>query len=416
MNIFGDDKTFLSVTAENALSTTESAECAPLEDAPSESVPYAANVLPFGNESTFRCVIVEQEYSAQQAPTDAAVQAILQSIDDFTRIDADTLESELPPAFPEDGENVQNPDELDDIFESLNQAFVKVNAADCGKMRIGNDYGAFEIDRKCGAPYARFCPCPPEKKSQCDCGKGEGSQKCERGEKAGSSVTDLTDLFAWYWTAKDKGGCNVAPHSGENCNCGSNNNCNNGKMFNNRPFEKSSNCDGWRSQQVSAAPFDKQCGCGNDFMHCKHPDAWTPQNNCPPPPKPPAKPCGKRLSRNIYYRLLQTMQAVGFLIDYAPNAQSRQTLCCVKQNLSTLSLAMFATSKRICGARPIVMNAFEKPNCPFERGANAVICELSSILKDIQLLQTLPSAQCAYGALVVIAFGVNRVLSMMYTL
>ncbi len=413
MNIFGDDKTFLSVIPEpipeNELSTTEGAESAPLESAPSESAPLDADVLPFGDESSFRCTLAEQDSATQHTSPDAEVQSILQTIDDFTRIDTDTFESELPPAFPEDGDNVQIADELDDIFESLNQAFVKVNAADCGKMRIGNDYGAFEIDRKCGAPYARFCPCPPEKKPQCNCGKGAGFQKNEQGKKAGSDLSDLTDLFSWYWTAKDKGGCNN-PH------CGNNGNCNNNNIHNGCPFDNSQNCGECKPQNGCEEPFNKQCGCGENFMHCNNPDAWAPQNNCPPPPKQPAKPCGKRLSRNIYYRLLQITQAVSFLVDCAPNSQSQQTLCCVKQNLSTLSLAMFATSKRICGARPIVMNTFEKPNCPFERGVNAVICELSSILKDIQLLQTLPSAQCAYGALVVIAFGVNRVLSMMYTL
>ncbi len=409
MNIFGDENNFLSLVAEpiaeNDLTATEVTDCVSPESALSESAPHPNDILLFGDEQSFQSVIAKP--SAQQESADSSVQAILQSIDDFTRIDTDTLESELQTSFSAINENLPNSDELDDIFESLNQTFVKVSSADCGKIRIGNDYGAFEIDRKCGAPYARFCPCPPEKEPHCECGKGKSSQDCEQSEKAGGSLTDLTDLFSWYWTAKDKGGCDSNHCNNGNCDKHFSNNC--------CPFDNSPNCGEWKPQHDSAVPFEKQCGC-KDFMHCDKPAMWTPQNNCPPPPMPQTKPCGKRLSRNIYYRLLQTTQAVAFLIDRAPTMQSRNTLCCVKQNLSTLSLAMFATSKRICGARPIVMNAFERTNCPFERGVNAVICELSSILKDIQLLQTLPTAQCAYGALVVIAFGVNRVLSMMYTL
>jgi len=456
MNIFGDDNTFLSVIAEpiveNNFSTIEGNESAPQVGAP-----YAVDLAPFGDERDFRSVLVEYAPTTQQAPADTAVQAILQSIDDLTRIDTDTLESELPPAFPDDNENVQIADELDDVFETLNQAFVKVNSTDCGKIRIGNDYGAFEIDRKCGAPYARFCPCQPERMPQCGVRKGADSQNCEQGDKAGIDLTDLTDLFSWYWTARESGNCDTGArsHDFDQCanggNCFRNENCND-NIYNVCPFdifsnrarknqccergancERATNCDCAKTCELGAnrdcetncacgtncdcgAGFEQQRTCYKNFPHCNHPDAWTPKNNCSAPPKPPAKPCAKRLARNIYYRLLQTTQAVDFLIDCAPNAQAHKTLCCVKQNLNTLSLAMLATSKRICGARPIVANALEKPNCPFERGVNAVICELSAIIKEIQLLQTLPTAQCAYGALVVIAFGVNRTLSMMYTL
>lgn len=269
--------------------------------------------------------------------------------------------------------------ELDAIFEELNREFVRVGANSCGKIRVGNDYGAFEIDRKCGEPYPRVCPCPPERAHDKKCGCGERSASSERKQcKADSCLTDFADLFSWYWTAKDNrelyGDFGVPP-------------CADGRFGDGNMRGD----DGWRggSCNPNSGRHSEQC---------------------------PRKPCGKKLSRSIYYRLLQVSEMVSCLIECAPDERARQTLCSVKKNLNTISIAMLAVSKKICGSRPIVMNAFDGANCSFMRGVNEVICELSGILRDIQLLQTLPCAQCAYGALVVIAFGISRCQAMLFSL
>ena len=402
MNIFGDSETFLSIVA-NCEDSGEVGE----EFAGGRTANGAQSL--FGDPDSFQYINAEQAFEVQSAPQYAgtkggAVQEILQTIDELTNIDCDTNESELQLGNLEFVEAVYYDSDIDSVFENLNQAFACIAAADCGKIRVGNDYGAFEIDRKCGAPYARFCPCPPDKKSKGEC---DSKPQCNNSDKISAGLTDLTDLFSWYLTARENGNCNK---NGKPCdNFG---NCNGGG------YCPSSNCHNNMNGEhcPNGNLIDNSCDRHDNFMRCDNPAKWTPQNNCCHPQKPPLRPCAKRLSRNIYYKLLQTTQAVSFLIDCAPNAQSKQTLCCVKQNLDTLSIAMLATSKQICGARPISMNAFDNFNCPFEKGVYAVICELSATMKDIQLLQTLPAAQPVYGALAIISFGINRVISMLYTL
>lgn len=286
--------------------------------------------------------------------------------------------------------------EIDAIFEKLNRKFAGVRAADCGRIKVGNNYGAFEIERRCGEPYARFCPCPPPKQYHADLNECSWERP-----------------FDCSGNARRNYPPKCSPNCPQNCgdsdcaaNCGS--------------FERSSKC----GRRPENSP---NYGCNHNFLPNWGKDGdcevncgrcaecaqkWGQQPACPPNhgcrPSPHCKPSCKQLSREIYFRLLRVAQMVGHLGNCAPNECAFETICSVKQNLNMLAVAMFAVTKRVCDEKPVCASEFAAPNCGFLQGVDACVCELGDILQDIALLQSLPCARGVYGALGAVAFGVSR--------
>lgn len=278
--------------------------------------------------------------------------------------------------------------EIDAIFEELNRKFAGVRAADCGRIKVGNNYGAFEIERRCGEPYARFCLCPPPKPhhgspNECDWERPfgcTGNTGCDCPPNCDGSPDCAQNRERHFNCAGDwKQDTECVPNRG-NCDC-------------------TANCEG--SERSS------KCGRRADCAQ-----NWGKQPDCPPSwgcrPVPHCKPSCKQLSREIYFRLLRVAQMVGHLGSCAPNECAFEAVCSVRQNLNMLAVAMLAVTKRVCDEKPVCASGFAVPKCGFLQGVDACVCELGDVLRDIALLQSLPCARGVYGALVAVAFGVSR--------
>ncbi len=316
--------------------------------------------------------------------------------------------------------------EIDAIFEELNRKFAGVRAADCGRIKVGNNYGAFEIERRCGEPYARFCPCPPPKPhhgspSECDWERLFGCSESAWRDCPPKCNPDCVPNCDCSPECAPRYGCkhNFAPNWGGNGEC----------LPNRGNCDCTANCEGSeRSSKCgrcgNCAP---QCDCGhisapnwNGGGDCEvncgsRTDCaqnWGKQPDCPPSwgcrPVPHCPPSCKQLSREIYFRLLRVAQMVGHLGNCAPNECAFEAVCSVKQNLNMLAVAMLAVTKRVCDEKPVCASGFAVPKCGFLQGVDACVCELGDVLRDIALLQSLPCARGVYGALVAVAFGVSR--------